>query len=163
MKLMHKLPLLFLLVFVVLPGTSFAGEFRVYPGAQLRNDLGGTASGPLERSLVEEFREENLKTLVYVTSDPFEKVVDFYAETGNRYRVGALERRRGKKLYSEGKRLEEAFFILDGAPDLWTSRLWVKVQNPLIEKVKGEALDREYQNIRNLTAIVLVDRRKSVQ
>ncbi|NLI33444.1 MAG: hypothetical protein GX422_11825 [Deltaproteobacteria bacterium] len=161
MKLMRILFLLSFLSCFALSGMAMAGSFQVYPGSDLREDLRGMASGPVVRNLLEEFKEKNLKTLVFVTSADFESVVSFYEKTGKRYRVGALERRRGKKLYSAGTKLEEAFVILDGAPDLWTSRLWVKIQSPLIEQVQGEALDREYRNIRPMTEIILVDRRES--
>lgn len=161
---MKPIRILFLLSFLscsAISGMATAGSFQVYPGSELREDLRGMASGPVVRNLLKEFREENLKTMVFVTSADFESVVAFYEKTGRRYRVGALERRRGKKLYSEGTKLEEAFVILDGTPDLWASRLWVKIQSPLIEQVRGEALEREYRNIRPMTEIILVDRRKS--
>lgn len=159
---MKFLKSLFFMSFLVFSLSSFAsaGGFQVYPGAEFREDLKGMASGPIVTGLM---KPEGTRTKVFTTSDRFEKVVAFYRGIGKQYRVGALERRRGKKLYELGYKLEEAFFILDGARDIWSSKLWVRVQSPLIGEVEGQELDRKYEDIETtVTGIMLVDKREPI-
>jgi len=59
-------------------------------------------------------------------------VASFYKGMGNEYPMPRASGTSGKPKKGEGYELWEAYFILDGAKDLSSSRLWVKVQRPYI-------------------------------
>jgi hypothetical protein len=48
---------------------------------------------------------------------------------------------------------------LDGADDLMSSKLWIKVQRPYIGRVKMEGFQPEYGDVRDVTAIVVAEQK----
>jgi len=61
---------------------------------------------------------------------------------------------------SSGQELKEAYFIFDNATDLTTSKHWIKVQRPSVDKGRrGNPLYGKYEKIREVTAIVEEDER----
>jgi hypothetical protein len=61
---------------------------------------------------------------------------------------------RARKL-PNGQELKDDFFILDGAPDLASSKRWVKIQRPYLGQF-GLARNAGAQSeIRDITALIL--------
>ncbi len=117
---------------------------RVYPGARL--DKAAT-----DQAKASSVAQPELEVAVYTTPDAFDAVYGFYQKNGKEYKVlGA----RIRKL-PNGKDLRDAFFILDGAPDLTNSKRWVKIQRPYLGQY-GLGRNGAGQNeIRDVTAIVV--------
>lgn len=130
-----------------LASASLGQEFQLYKGA--KPDAAATAEA---RRLAA--TDPGLEVSVYVTSDPFEKVCEFYKGIGHEYRMIG---KRARKL-PNGQELRDAFILLDDEKSIVTSKIWVKIQRPYI----GAGLDRKgvpMSEIRDVTAIVL-SRRK---
>ena len=92
----------------------------------------------------------------YITNDSFEKVVEFYKGLGKEYSMPY--QKKGDKLPS-GQELKEAYFIFDGAKDISESKSWAKIQRPFIGWVELKGGRPEYQDVRDVTAIVLVQKK----
>lgn len=132
--------------------TAAAGQTpKVYPGA--------TKYTPPD---TEETREA-LKALppgtqatYYVTNDSFEKVMEFYKRLGKEYTIPGQT--KGGKLPS-GQELKQAIFIFDGAKDITTSKSWAKIQRPFIGGIEFKGGRPEYHDVRDVTAIDLVQKK----
>ncbi|MGD0578400.1 MAG: hypothetical protein ABSC08_05675 [Bryobacteraceae bacterium] len=111
-----------------------AQEFKPYPGSQLDEKLSREASA------VATDRESK----VYTTSDSFDKVYAFYKGL---YKQDT-KMPAGPKLPS-GQQVQWAFFLIDGGKDLSTSKLWMKVQYPMLAGPDGK-------DVRNITHIQVV-------
>lgn len=138
--------LIAVLVFALAP-LSLAQEFKLYKNAKL--DAAAT-----EEAMRLAARDPGLEVRVYVTSDPFEKVYEFYKEIGREYQMAG---KRVRKL-PNGRELRDAFILLDSENNIVASKLWVKIQRPYI----GAGLDRKGEpmsEIRDVTAIVLSQRK----
>ncbi len=121
---------------------SIAGDFKLYPGATL------------EEQATQEMRETaqaanmaHLRSAVYTTSDSFQQVCSFYKGIAEELSMPRSSGTSGSPKKYENYELWEAYFIFDGAKDLATSKLWVKVQRPYIGV-----------EVRNMTAIVVVEK-----
>jgi len=119
--------------------TLYAADFKVYPGAKLDEKLTKEAN---EFGKAVRKDQYQTKASIYVTSDSFEKVADFYKTMGKEYKMpGAAGKTR--KLPS-GKDLKQVYVIFDGASDLGSSKLWAKVQRPYISFTLEEGPDMTY-------------------
>lgn len=126
---------------------SLAQEFKRYKGA--KPDPAAT-----EEAMRLAANDPGLEVTVFVTSDPFEKVYEFYKGFAQEYHMAG---KRTRKLRN-GQELHDAFFILDNEKNILTSKMWVKIQRPYI----GAGLDRKGDpatEIRDVTAIVLSQRK----
>ena len=92
----------------------------------------------------------------YLTNDSFEKVVAFYKGVAREYTMP--DPGKNRKLPSR-QELKSAYFIFDGAADLAASKSWAKVQRPFIGSVKMNRYPPEYHDIRDVTAIVLTEKK----
>jgi len=119
---------------------AYAEGFKVYPNSKLDEKL--------TKEAVEMTAAANLDTKpsIYVTDDSFEKVKAFYAENAQEYQMPYQQPGKVQKLPS-GKELKVAFFIFDGAKDLGSSKLWVKIQRPYIGANMQEGPDKTYINV----------------
>ncbi len=132
-----------LLLFLCLSVLGLA-QTRLYPGAKADDPATeearrGTANQP------------GVELTVYTTGDSFDKVYAYYAKNAKEYKViGA----RARKLPT-GQELRDAFFILDGAPTLVTSKNWVKLQRPYIGPYGLPKSGANKGDIRDITAIVV--------
>jgi hypothetical protein len=149
---MHSLKFasLALLIFALTTGAAGQG-FKPYPGA--------TKYTPPD---TKETREA-MKALppgttgtTYTTNDSFEKVVAFYKGIGKEYKMPGM--RGGGKLPT-GQEMKQTFLIFDGAADIMTSKSWAKVQHPFIGSVDFKGGAPEYHDIRDITAIVLTEKK----
>ena len=79
------------------------------------------------------------------SNDTFQQVVGFYRALAKEYKppAGSDAEKR-----ANGQLIQKAFLIFDGAPDLITSRQWIRNQHPFI----GPASD-----VRDVTEIVLTE------
>ncbi|MGQ9671145.1 MAG: hypothetical protein ACUVWY_13450 [Desulfosoma sp.] len=122
-----------------------ASEFRVYPGSQVDEHATQEANEAAQAA-----RMSNLKATIYTTPDSFQKVAAFYKGIAAEYMMPRASGTSGEPRKSDvfGGELWEAYFIFDGAKDLASSKLWIKIQRPYI----GE-------EIRNVTAIVVAEKK----
>ncbi len=140
---MKKVIYVFLLVAFVFSTVIFAADFKPYPGAKMDEKATKQArDGAIAAKTPE------VKPTIYTTSDSFEKVASFYKGMAKEYMMPRASGTSGKPKKREGYDLWEAYFIFDGAQDLASSKLWIKVQRPYI----GE-------DVRNVTAIVVSEKR----
>ena len=130
---------------------ALAANFKPYPGAKVdepdtRAARQAAAQSPLQTKA--------LRPTIYLTADPFEKVAAFYRGLGREYQMPGAKQRGPRKL-PDGQELKEAYFIFDGAKDLVSSKCWAKVQRPYIGGMKMMGSTPQYQDIREVTVIVL--------
>ena len=126
-----------------------AGEFKVYSGAKVDQKATDEAN--------KISAQHKITSTIYATKDGFDKVVTFYKGIAKEYKMPGQER-QARKLPS-GQELKEAYFIFDGANDLLSSKLWIKVQRPYIGRVKMEGLTPKFEDIRDLTSISISERK----
>ncbi|MGQ9496268.1 MAG: hypothetical protein ACUVRY_08480 [Thermoanaerobaculaceae bacterium] len=89
-----------------------------------------------------------MRSTVYTTSDSFSKVCSFYKGIGKEYAMPRASGTTGKPKKYEKYDLWEAYFIFDGAKDLASSKVWIKIQRPYI----GE-------DVRDITMIVVTEKK----
>lgn len=139
--------------FWIVPALALAARgqpaaFKPYPGAAVDQKATKEAKELAEGEVT-----------IYTTRDSFEKVLAFYKPLGKEYRMPAPD---GPVPLRSGGTLKEAYFILDGAPDIVESRAWFKIQRPYAGRPKAafnpEArfFEDQYDDVRDVTAIVLV-------
>lgn len=144
--------LLAFVIFFALPTVDFAGPFKVYPGAQLDDTY------ELKQPETGSKMSKTPKVLVFTTNDFFENVVAFYRGIAREYRIPGMVGRSMK--LSSGQELKEAYFILDDAADIMTSKHWIKIQRPYLGKDQaGPGLHGRYGAVREITAIIVEDKR----
>jgi hypothetical protein len=147
---MKMLFALALLIFS-LSGPVVAADFKPYPGATVdeaatRAARQDAAQSPLQL--------KEMVITIYLTNTPFEKVAAFYRGLAREYKMPGSQDRGPQKLPS-GQELKAAYFIFDGSPDLVTSRRWAKVQRPYIGDMKMVGRTPQYQDVREVTVIIL--------
>lgn len=135
-------------IYMILPivftcSLLFAAEFKLYPGAKMDEKATKEAQ---EAALAAKM--SNVKATIYTTQESFQKVASFYKGIAKEHMMPRASGTSGKPKKYEGYDLYEAFFIFDGAKDLSTSKLWVKVQRPYI----GE-------DVLDVTAIVVSEKK----
>lgn len=140
---MKKIAIVSLFVVLVLSIFVFAAEFKLYPGDRLDEKATKEANEAAQAA-----KMSNVKATIYTTADSFQKVSSFYKGIAKEYTMPRATGTSGKPKKYEKYDLYEAFFIFDGAKDLASSKLWVKVQRPYI----GE-------EVHNVTAIVLSEKK----
>lgn len=124
-------------VILGLSAVSAAAEFKAYPGAH--RDI------QLEQGIRNDPRNQGMESEVYLTSDPFERVYQFYKAIGTE---DETMKKAAPKLPNGGK-IQWAFFTFDGAKSIVGSKVWAKIQRPTV-------VDVEYKDIRDVTSIQLV-------
>ena len=141
-----------LAVVMLLPALGFSASFKVYPGAKLEDIY-----EPKEPEIVGKMSKAP-KVTIFTTNDPFENVAAFYRGTGREYRIPGSSGRPMK--LSSGQELKEAYFIFDNAADLSTSKHWVKIQRPYLNRTQtSRGFQGQYEKIRDVTAIIEEDKR----
>lgn len=116
----------FILLFII-SSLLFSGNFQIYPGAKLDEKATKEAM-----DLAKEQGISNLNYSIYRSDDSFDKVCSFYKNISKEYNMPRSSGTQGKPKKYENYDLYEAYFIFDGAKDLSSSKLWVKVQRPYI-------------------------------
>ena len=121
----------------------FASEFKVYPGAKIDEKTTKEANEAAQGA-----KMSNVKSTIYTTTDSFPKVSSFYKGMSKEYIMPRASGTSGKPKKYEKYDLYEAFFIFDGAKDLASSKLWVKVQRPYIGN-----------DVRDITVILVTEKK----
>ena len=142
--------LVFMMFFSLL-AVVFAGSFKVYPGAKVED-----VYEPDQSKAVPQMQKIP-KVIIFTTNDFFENVVAFYRSNAREYRMPG----GGKPIkLSSGHELLEAYFILDDAGDIMTSKHWIKIQRPyLVRSRTGNGFQGRYETVRHVTAIIEEDKR----
>ncbi len=141
------------LLFLTLPAAAVAEDFKPYPGATQYTPPDSEET----RAFMSAVRPGTTIT-AYLTGDSFEKVVVFYAGLAREY---ANPAKHPTARLPDGRQIRKTFFILDGAADLRSSRSWVSVQHPFIGSVSHEAGPPEYNDVRDVTEIVLTQKKQA--
>lgn len=136
---MKKVIYIILSIVFIYAALVFASEFKVYPGAKIDKKATKEANEAAQAA-----KMSNVKATIYTTTDSFPKVSSFYKGIAKEYTMPRASGTSGKPKKYEKYDLYEAFFIFDGAKNLASSKLWVKVQRPYI----GE-------DVRDITAIIV--------
>ena len=143
-----------LVIFFALTMVGLAADFKPYPGTKIDEKATQEANQMAAGSKM----GKAPKSTIYTTGDSFDKVFDFYKGMAKEYKMPHQKEGKVKKLPS-GQELKEAYFIFDGANDLMSSKLWIKVQRPYIGRVKMEGYQPKYEDVRDVTAIVVAEQK----
>ena len=131
------------------PLSIFAGEFKPYPGATLDKKATDEANKSMGRG------ESTCKLSVYLTSDAYDKVVQFYKGMGMEHPIFAnVPKFKGQ--LPVGEELRKTAVILDGVPEVGESSLWIQIQHPFILEVKMKGHTAEFLDVRDPTGITLI-------
>ena len=140
MKILRSAVFAIVMVFISIVVVS-AADFKVYPGAKIdekltkeANDFGAQAAASSKMAVP--------KATIYTTGDAYEKVYSFYKGVGKEYQMPNVSGTKNK--LPSGKELKYSFFIFDGAKDIVSSKLWVKIQRPYIDTDMKEGPDMTY-------------------
>lgn len=148
-RLMYILSILVVFAFSTL---VIAAEFKPYPGSKIDNKATKDATELLKQSGMAG------KATIYTTNDSFEKVHAFYKGIAKEYKMPG--EKGGKKKLPSGQELQEAYFIFDGAADIMSSKLWIKIQRPYIGSVEmGKDFQVKYKDVRDVTAITVSEQK----
>jgi len=150
-KMMFILSLSMVLVFSII---ALAADFKPYPSSKIDEKATQEANQMAAGSKM----GKAPKSTIYTASDSFEKVFAFYSGMAKEFKMPHQKEGKVKKLPS-GQELKEAYFIFDGANDLMSSKLWIKVQRPYIGRVKMEGYQPKYEDVRDVTAIVVAEQK----
>ena len=141
-----------LLILLSLSVIGFSASFKVYPGAKLEDVYEAKLSEAGAKT------PSSPKVIIFTTNDLFENVVAFYRSIAKEYRVPGMGRNPVK--LSSGQELKEAYFILDAAGDLSSSKHWIKIQRPYLDKGRpGDPFYGKSEKTRDVTAIIEEDKR----
>ena len=149
---MHRATFAGLALLILALTTEVAGQaFSVYPGATKFTPPASQENREAMKAL-----PPDTQASYYLTDDSFEKVVAFYKCHAKEYTMPFAK--KGGKL-PNGQELKEAYFIFDAAKDLMTSKNWAKIQRPYIGAVGFKGGMPEYHDIRDVTAIVVTEKK----
>ena len=123
--------------------TAVAAEFQVYPGAATEDFAAWLEKHPEVKA------PPGVHVTRYTTPDPLDKVVAFYAAKGTE-----TDPERVLKL-TTGEEIHMRTIILDGAHDVGTSKLFVRVQRPYFDFITPELRG---EGKRDSTAIEIITR-----
>lgn len=140
---MKKIAIVSLFIILLFPLFLFAADFKPYPGAKLDEKATKEANEAAAAA-----KMSGTKATIYTTKDSFQKVASFYKGIAKEHIMPRASGTTGTPKKYEKYDLWEAFFIFDGAKDLASSKLWVKVQRPYI----GE-------DVLDITAIVVSEKK----
>ena len=123
---------------------------RDYPGA--------TRYTPPDTEATRQFTDAlrpDMKIAAWLSDDSFEQVLGFYRAIGKEY---TPPKKPAEGKLPSGQHLRKAFVIFDGASDLVTSHQWISIQRPFIGGVTRQGEKLEYQDVRDVTEIVLTEK-----
>ncbi len=129
-----------LALLAILSASSFAQDFKRYPGSRFEERPSQQPSAG----------DKEMEVQVYTTGDSFEKVYSFYKSL---YKEVAIP--FPKQTLPNRIEVKWAFFVLDGATDLMHSSYWMKVQRPYVHTIDAKG---NFQDVRDMSAIQTVRR-----
>jgi hypothetical protein len=147
------LPTSFLLLGII--ASVLAGGSKPYPGAKVDDKATKTATTMIGYMAPEGVP---MKATVYMTTDSYEKVLQFYKALGKQLTMQGGEKMPVRKLPS-GQVIKEAYVIFDGAADITSSTSWVKIQRPYVGAI-GEVDGKQVvDDVRDVTAITVAEKK----
>jgi hypothetical protein len=143
------------LLLLCVSATALSGGIKRYPGAKADDKATKVAMTMVGLMASEGVQ---LKATVYMTTDSFEKVVQFYAPLGKQITEGEGEKMPESKLPS-GQVIRETYLVFDGAPDIDSSTSWIKIQRPYVGAY-GDMDGKQFaEDVRDVTAITIVEKK----
>ncbi len=142
-----KLAAVSALVLAVAAGVC-AQDIQIYPGAK-------RFTPPSTEKAMQAMPPGATET-IYFTHDSYSKVVAFYRNLGKVRTPPWLK--KGAKLPS-GQPLKEKFFIFDDSTTLTLSKSWAKIQKPYVGAIDLEGTTPDYHDVRNVTAIFIIQKK----
>jgi hypothetical protein len=139
------------LVGLLAAAVVLAQAAKVYPGAKKY-----TPPDTEETREAAKAMPPDMQSTIYLSDEAYEKVTTFYSRQGKEFAMPGMP--KDAKLPS-GQAMHQSFFILDEAPDLRSSKSWVKVQRPFIGSVTMKDGVPEFRDVRDVTAIEVVEKR----
>ena len=128
---------------------AVAADFKPYPGARVEE---AATQAARRDSAQNPLQLKEMVLTIYLTDALFEKVAAFYRGLGREYKMPGGQ---DPQKLPGGQELKAAYFIFDGAKDLVASRRWAKVQRPYIGDMKMVGRTPQYQDVREVTVIIL--------
>lgn len=110
------------LLLALLSNAATAGHFIPYPGASRYVPSNTEANRQWTDAL-----RPGIVITAWLSEEKFEQVLGFYRAVGGEFKPP--DPLPAEKLPS-GQVIQRTFVILDGAPDLATSRHWIRIQRP---------------------------------
>lgn len=127
-----------------------AAPFQRYPGSHVDEHT----TELVNRRSAAKGAQAVARTTIYVTTDPYEKVLAWYRKFGREFVMpGGLAKPTD---LPEGKKLRQTYYILDSSPGLRGSKNWVKIQSPYAGPPWKPELKDEEKPMKELTAIMHV-------
>ena len=126
---------------------ALADGFRPYPGATRYSP----PDTPERREMLKAL-PPGTESIIYLSSDSFEKVVTYYKSVATQYTMPAMPGMPKVRKLPTGQELQQAYFIFDGAKDLTVSKSWAQIQRPYIGSVDENL---QYHDVRDVTAITV--------
>jgi hypothetical protein len=153
-KMRHAIKLLLVMV-LGFSGTSFATDFKVYPGAVL--DKAETQKMLAVKAKASPALQKKMGTqTIYTTHHAFDKVFAFYRAL---YPESDINIKKVNAPMGEGHVLNDAYFCLDKAPSVARSKRWIKIQAPFVGTVLPGRNRHVTPEIRNVTCIILMEKK----
>jgi hypothetical protein len=131
-------------------GRAAADGFKPYPGA-----VKYTPPVSEQNKQFADAVRPGITITAYLTTDSFDKVVNFYRAIGREHTSAS---RHTRETLPSGQPIRKTFLILDGAPDLVSSRIWLRIQQPFIGSISHPGGTPVYSDVRPVTEIVLTER-----
>jgi hypothetical protein len=117
----HRMLLILIALGLALGIPALAQDFKPYAGSKI--DKAAT-----EEAARYAATQPGLQMTVYFSTDPYEKVYEYYKQHAHEFRTVG---KRTRKL-PDGQELQDAIFLLDDARDPASSKLSLKIQRPYI-------------------------------
>src|SRR5262245_13567275 len=133
-----------LITVLALPAAAAAQSFVPYPGSKFEQAASEAAM---------KVGGGTMRVGVYITGDPFERVVAFYKPRYKETDCG------NAPALPNGQKVQWACFVLDGAEHLWTSKSWMKIQRPYIDEVALERGPAQFKGVRDTTVIETIEKK----
>jgi hypothetical protein len=126
-------------------------RFEAYAGATLDQ-----AATDAANALAASVGQANKVSRIYMTPADYDTVAAFYLARGTAMEVPPLP--EASRRLPDGSEIRRQVVILDGAPSLVESDLWVVVQRPFVGNERVEGGKPVLEDVRDVTTIVVVER-----
>lgn len=140
-------------VVCLLTVTAQAEEVKIYPNAKI-DAKSMELIAQMMKNVDPETKAAMGEQQIYQTPDAFAKVYDFYKKF---YKETDVKMKKTKKILPNNQVLNEAYFCLDKADSIASSKFWLKIQNPFLGATRKNGRTEEYT--KNVTVITIVEKK----